>query len=190
MAASEHLAVDALLPLSLENYHALVEAGGFAGERVELLDGLLVRMSPKSERHEATVEYLLEWLTSAVDRERFVVGCQRALTLGRSEPEPDLVVRDREAPKPYHPAGARLVIEVAASSLGVDLTAKAALYGEAGIAEYWVLDLGGGRLIVHTGPVAAGYRDVREVAADGRVAPASVQLPPLRVGDALAAGAS
>ena len=82
MAAAEHLGVEALLPLSLENYHRLVEAGGFEGERVELLDGLLVRMSPKSERHEAATEFLLEWLMQHVDLERYVVGCQRALTIG------------------------------------------------------------------------------------------------------------
>src|SRR3954447_21295691 len=79
MAATEHLGVEALLPLSLENYHRLVEAGGFDGERVELLDGLLVHMSPKSERHEATVEYLLDWLMANVDRGHYVIGCQRAL---------------------------------------------------------------------------------------------------------------
>src|SRR3954447_12937505 len=76
MAAAEHLGVEALLPLSLENYHRLVEAGGFEGERVELLDGLLVRMSPKSERHEAATEFLLEWLMNHVDLSRYVVGCQ------------------------------------------------------------------------------------------------------------------
>src|SRR3954452_22319505 len=133
MAAAEHLGVDALLPLSLENYHRLVEAGGFEGERVELLDGLLVRMSPKSERHEAAVEFLLGWLTANVDRGRYVVGCQRALTIGSSEPEPDLVVRERDTPKPYHPASAVLVVEVAASSLPVDLAVKASLYASAGI---------------------------------------------------------
>jgi Uma2 family endonuclease len=74
MDAAEHLDIDALLPLSLENYHRLVEAGGFEGERVELLDGLLVRMSPKSERHEAVVEFLNDWLGAAVDRRRYIVG--------------------------------------------------------------------------------------------------------------------
>src|SRR3954452_5563810 len=158
MSVAEHLGVDALLPLTLENYHRLVEAGGFEGERVELLDRLLVRMSPKSERHEAAMEFLLEWLMSHVDLERYVIGCQRALTIGDSEPEPDLVVRERDTPKPYHPAGAVLVIEVAASSLPVDLAVKAPLYASAGIPEYWVLDLDGRRTIVHREPSADGYR--------------------------------
>ena len=164
MAAAEHLGVEALLPLSLENYHRLVEAGGFEGERVELLDGLLVRMSPKSEGHEAAIEFLLDWLMDHVDRGRYVVGCQRALTIGDSEPEPDLVVRERDTPKPYHPSSAVLVIEVAASSLPVDLAVKAPLYASAGIAEYWVLDLDGRRAIVHREPGAGGYRQRFEVA--------------------------
>jgi Uma2 family endonuclease len=185
MAAAEHLGVEALLPLSLENYHRLVEAGGFEGERVELLDGLLVRMSPKSEGHEAATEFLLEWLMNHVDLSRYVIGCQRALTIGDSEPEPDLVVRERDAPKPYHPSSAVLLIEVAASSLPVDLAVKAPLYASAAIAEYWVLDLDGRRAIVHREPEAGGYRQRCEVAADGHLANPALGLPALRVADAL-----
>jgi Uma2 family endonuclease len=185
VAAAEHLDIDALLPLSLENYHRLVEAGGFEGERVELLDGLLVRMSPKSERHEAVVEFLNDWLNATVDRRRYIVGCQRALTIGNSEPEPDLVVRERDAPKPYHPASAVLVIEVAASSLPVDLTVKAPLYASAGIAEYWVLDLDGRRASVHREPGAGGYGRRLEVPADEQLTSTALPLPVLRVADAL-----
>jgi Uma2 family endonuclease len=185
MAAAEHLGVEALLPLSLENYHRLVEAGGFEGERVELLDGLLVRMSPKSEGHEAATEFLLEWLMNHLDLGRYVVGCQRALTIGDSEPEPDLVVRERDAPKPYHPSSAVLVIEVAASSLPVDLAVKAPLYASAGIAEYWVLDLDGRRAIVHREPGPGGYRQRLKVTADQQLASVALPLPALRVADAL-----
>jgi Uma2 family endonuclease len=185
MAAAEHLGVEALLPLSLENYHRLVEAGGFEGERVELLDGLLVRMSPKSERHEAATEFLLEWLMKHVDLDRYVVGCQRALTIGNSEPEPDLVVRERDTPRPYHPSSAVLVIEVAVSSLPVDLAVKAPLYASAGIAEYWVLDLDGRRAIVHREPGHDGYRQRLEVPADGQLNSVALPLPALRVTDAL-----
>src|SRR4051794_22099923 len=185
MAAAEHLGVDALLPLSLENYHRLVEAGGFDGERVELLDGLLVRMSPKSERHEAAVEFLLDWLMKHVDLSRYVVGCQRALTIGTSEPEPDLVVRERDTPRPYHPSSAVLVIELAASWLPVDLAVKAPLYASAGIAESSVLDLDGRRAIVHREPTAEGYRQRLEIPADGQLVSTVLSLPPLRVTDAL-----
>jgi Uma2 family endonuclease len=188
MPAAEHLGVEALLPLSLENYHRLVEAGGFEGERVELLDGLLVRMSPKSEGHEAATEFLLEWLMNHVDLSRYVVGCQRALTIGDSEPEPDLVVRERDTPKPYHPSSAVLVIEVAASSLPVDLAVKAPLYASAGIAEYWVLDLDGGRLIVQRDPSEHGYRQRVELGSGDAVTAAALALPALRIGEITATG--
>ena len=112
-----------------------------------------------------------------VDRGRYIVGCQRALTIGNSEPEPDLVVRERDTPKPYHPSSAVLVIEVAASSLPVDLAVKAPLYASAGIAEYWVLDLDGRRAIVHREPerrrLPATPRGARRRAADQRGAAAA-----------------
>src|SRR4051812_10917810 len=122
-----------------------------------------------------------------VDRDRYKVGCQRALTIGHSEPEPDLVVRDRDTPKPYHPSTAVLVIEVAASSLPVDLAVKAPLYASAAIAEYWVVDLDGHRAIVHRQPDAGGYRQRLEVPADGQVDSTALPLPSLRVADALGA---
>src|SRR3954452_24415944 len=111
-----------------------------------------------------------------VDRGRYAVGCQRALTIGSSEPEPDLVVRERDTPKPYHPASAVLAIEVAASSLAVDLAVKAPLYASAGIAEYWVLDLDGRRAIVHREPGADGYRRRIDVAADEHLTSAALPL--------------
>jgi Uma2 family endonuclease len=142
-------------------------------------------MSPKSEAHEAATEFLLEWLMRHVDLTRYVVGCQRALTIGSSEPEPDLVVRERDTPRPYHPSSAALVIEVEVSSLSVDLAVKAPLYASAGIAEYWVLDLDGQRAIVHREPSPEGYRQRIEVAADEALTGAALSLPALRVGDAL-----
>src|SRR4051794_14795289 len=98
-----------------------------------------------------------------VDLRRYLVGCQRGLTIGTCEPEPDLLVRERVTPKPSHPASAVLVVEVAASSLPVDLAVKAPLYASAGIAEYWVLDRDGRRAIVHREPAADGYRQRLEV---------------------------
>jgi Uma2 family endonuclease len=94
-------------------------------------------------------------------------------------------VRERDAPKPYHPASAVLVIEVAASSLPVDLAVKAPLYASAAIAEYWVLDLDGRRAIVHREPGAGGYGQRFEVPADGQLNSLALPLPALRVASAL-----
>ena len=77
------------------------------------------------------------------------------------------------------------MIEVAASSLPVDLAVKAPLYASAAIAEYWVLDLDGRRAIVHREPQASGYRQRLEVTADESLASEALPLPALRVADAL-----
>jgi Uma2 family endonuclease len=186
VAAADYMDLETLYPLPLDSYHRLIEAGAFEGERIELLDGLLVRMSPKSERHEWCTEFLNEWLTLNVERPRYVVGCQRGLTIGRSEPEPDLVVRERHAPPgPYHPDTAVLIVEVALSSLRIDLGFKAPLYASAGIPEYWVLDLDHDRLLVHRDPVKGAYAERFELQPGAEITAAALTLPPLSVARAL-----
>src|ERR1700678_623537 len=73
-----------------------------------------------------------------------------------NEPEPDIIVLNRDflnfrsanpSPQDLH-----LVVEVADTTLNFDLTTKAALYARAGVADYWVLDVNGRRLIVHREP--------------------------------------
>lgn len=132
-------ATSALHRLSADEYHRLTESGGFDEDaRIELIDGLLLDMSPKTPAHEHAIAWLTEQLVLAVDRGRFSVRVAAPLSLGDSEPEPDLAVVERCAPAPYHPATAALVIEVAAASLSRDLGVKAALYARAGVPEYWV----------------------------------------------------
>jgi Uma2 family endonuclease len=176
--------------LSLEEYHRLIESGGFDEDaHVELIDGLLAEMSPKSPEHENAIAWLAVWLIDAVDRGAFEVRVASPLTLEGSEPEPDLAVIPRDAPRPYHPATASLVIEVSASSLRRDLGVKAALYARAGVTEYWVLDLAHRRLVVHRNPsVTAGtYAELLELQATDRVNASAVALPELAISDVLAA---
>ncbi len=190
MATSEGLAAE-LYRYSLEEYHRLIEAGVFdEDEGVELLDGLLLTMSPKSRAHENAAAWLAEWLTLEVDRERYQVRVAAPLTLGGSEPEPDLAVVERDGPRPYHPASARLVVEIAASSLPRDLTAKAELYARAGVGEYWVLDLDGSRVVVHRGPGPDGWRERSEARTGDELACVALALPPLDVAALLAAAAA
>jgi Uma2 family endonuclease len=176
--------------LSVEEYHRILEAGGFDEDaRVELLDGLVAETSPKTRAHENAAAWLARWLMQTVDLDTFEVRVASPLTLGGSEPEPDLAVIALDAPRPYHPATASLVIEIAATSLRRDLGAKAELYARAGVAEYWVLDLGSRQLVVHRGPssTAGSYAERFELAESARIQPASVALPELVIADALAA---
>jgi Uma2 family endonuclease len=188
VAARAQIELDEVYRHSLDEYHRLIEAGGFDDrERVELLDGLLVRMSPKTPRHERAVRWLASWLIRALDGDRYTVGIAGPLTIGSSEPEPDLAVIECGTPEPYHPAGAALVIEVAVSSLSRDLGVKTALYAAAAIPEYWVLDLAGRRLVVHRAPDGDHYAQRFEADATATVSAEALPLPPMVMAELLAA---
>jgi Uma2 family endonuclease len=175
--------IDQVHRLSLEEYHRLIESGGFDEDtRVELIDGLLVDMSPKTREHESAIRWLNRWLVLACEGQDLEVGVGNPLTLEGSEPEPDFIVVPRDAPRPYHPATAALVIEVSVSSLRHDLGVKARRYAAAGVTEYWVVDVEGRRVVCHRDPrTDGGYGAVTEVPADGTLIAASVVLPPLHV---------
>src|SRR5579884_1185208 len=136
---------------TLEAYEALVENGILDGERVELLGGAIVTMSPRRSAHATAVSLAEEVLRTFAGPGRYV-RVQLPLNLrGDSQPEPDLalvkgVARDY---KDAHPAMADLVVEVADTSLATDQSVKASLYASAGIAEYWIINLQDNLLEVH-----------------------------------------
>ncbi len=188
------MAVDVVLTaaqahrFSLEEYHQLIQSGGFDEDsRVELIEGVIADISPKTAEHENAIRWLTRWLISAVDPKRFEVGVQTALTLGGSEPEPDLAVIATDVPRPYHPATATLIIEVAVSSQDRDLRQKPVLYAHAGVAEYWVVNLDAGLVVVHRDPTDTGYEAITEIPADGAVQAQALELPRLEVAELLAA---
>lgn len=157
--------VDASLPvhpLTVDDVAAMVRCG-ILGEddRIELLDGVLVEMSPQSEPHAAAVRRLTMLLAPIAAAAGMEVSPQCPLNVVSpiSRPEPDLAVvpaGDWDA----HAAQALLVIEVSVSSRAVDLGRKAAIYAEAAIPEYWVLDIEGRRLVVHRDPTGDRYAAV------------------------------
>jgi len=180
-----------LYRISLDDYHRMIEAAVFdEGAPIELIDGLMVRKMTRSREHENALAWLAAWMFDGADRSTYEVRVQSALTLpsARSEPEPDLFIAPREGPRPYHPSSAPLVIEVAHSSLRYDLMQKSRVYARAGIPDYWVVDLDGGRVVVHRDPEGDVYRSVRNhLRADGPLAPAAVTLLPLDLAELLAA---
>jgi Uma2 family endonuclease len=172
--------------LSIEEYHRLVQCGGFDEEaRVELIEGLILDMSPKTPAHENAVRWLMEWITDHVDRSRHQLMVCGALTIGSSEPEPDLAIVERSEPRLEHPTGALLVIEVALSSSERDLGVKPALYARA-VEEYWVVDLQARRVVVHRDGAEGAYREVGVVVAGNDVSARSVNVGQLPTGDLFA----
>lgn len=121
------------------------EAGLFQDERVELLDGEVVTLSPQSARHAAGVRRARRTLERTLGS-NWEVSPQLPIVLDeRSEPEPDVAICRRRVDDyaEAHPAPADivLVVEVAESSLGYDRGRKARAYARAGIPAYWIANL-------------------------------------------------
>jgi Uma2 family endonuclease len=138
-------------------YERLVDLGVFMGEHLELLDGVLVVREPQGSPHAAIATKVGRLLAAAFDG-AWHTRLHSPLALGEhSEPEPDIAVVAGE-PEDYlaaHPATAALVVEVADSSLRLDRRFKATLYAQAGLREYWIVNLVDHTLEVHRDPQPA-----------------------------------
>jgi Uma2 family endonuclease len=132
----------------------LYELGMFQGQRVMLIDGEVLAMSPMNEPHARGTVYAMEALQRTFGPS-VTVRVQMPMDFGQNtDPEPDVAViqgTSRSQP-PGPPSAALLVVEVSDTSLSFDMGDKASLYAAAGIADYWVLDIVGRRLGVFRDP--------------------------------------
>ena len=139
-----------------DEYRKMAEYGLFAPEeRVELIEGDIVEMSPKRSSHSTSTTLAGDALRLAFGR-GYTVRIQEPLALGpTSEPEPDVAVV-RGMARDYrdeHPSSALLIVEVAESSLTYDRTTKASLYAKSGVMDYWVVNLQDNQVEVYRDPV-------------------------------------
>ncbi|MGH2846311.1 MAG: Uma2 family endonuclease [Thermoleophilaceae bacterium] len=167
--------------LSYEDVLRMVEAGVMADEdRVELVDGVLVDMTPPSAVHSAMVAWLTRHFTlDAGERE---VRVQDLLLVEGGFRMPDLMVieggsRDR------HPSTALLVVEVSVTTQRRD-AGKLRHYALAGVGEYWIVDVPARAVRVHRRPGKGGYEQVA-VYRDGNQVATPVGAPPVRVSELL-----
>src|SRR5712692_10456735 len=152
---------------TIKEYERMVETGILTSDdRVELIEGEIVEMSPIGDPHAAFVANLTHLLVHAVgDRARvWVQGPVRVPP--RSVPQPDLALL---RPRSYVRAAATtadvlLVIEVADTSLRYDRTVKLRVYARAGIPEYWIVDANTETLEVHRSPSGERYTEARRTA--------------------------
>jgi Uma2 family endonuclease len=159
--------------ISVERYLDLVETGVLGpDDRVELLEGVIVAMTPQNPPHAAGVARVYQAVSVAVGG-RAHLRSQLSLVLRRSVPEPDLAVVPGSVDdyERAHPTTALLVIEVADSSLKQDRLSKAAIYAAAGIPEYWIVNLRDEVVEVmrDPDPARARYRAVRSAARGERL---------------------
>ncbi len=155
-------------------YRRMAEVG-ILGEddRVELIKGEIVQMSPPGRRHVAFVDNLNQLLVLRLGG-RAIVSVQNPVVLtDDSEPQPDLAVeRKRAIPYKEREASAEdvlLLIEVADSSLAYDRSTKLELYAAAGIPEYWVVDTTTETVHVHRAPSPEGYAQTWRASGSARL---------------------
>lgn len=167
MVASEALAsIEPELVRSLKRseYDQMVALGMFQDERVELIRGVLVKMSPQLAPHASTVQKLNQLLMTQLQG-RYSLRIQSPLALSEdSEPEPDVAVVALGDYEAEHSRTARLVIEVSDTTLKKD-RGKATVYASAGVDEYWIVNLGARAVEVHASPDGDRYGEVRTVRA-------------------------
>jgi Uma2 family endonuclease len=176
------IATEGVRGLQRPEYEALVARGAFDDERVELLEGVIVHMSPHGPLHDGTLDMLVERLGSLSDRAKLRVQSAFAASDG-SQPEPDLALVERRDHRTSHPNAAFLIIEIADTSLDRDSKIKPAIYARCGVPEYWVVDLVHSVLIVFREPGEEGYGSMATLRRGDSVALLAFPDVVLRVGD-------
>ena len=168
-----------------DEYEKMVAVGLFEDDRVELLYGVIVRMSPKGPPHESAIEHLTELLVRGLAG-RATVRIQSSFAASNgSEPEPDVAVVPRGDYSVGHPEVAHLIIEVADSSLPTDRGTKAKLYAECGVPEYWVVNVRDSLIEVFTEIVSGVFTRVVPYRRGDTIVPLSFPDLAIAVADVL-----
>ena len=169
---------------TVEEYHRMAQTGILdEDESVELLEGRIIHMSAKGTAHSSAVARTYKLLQKSLDGYAWII-CQDPITLNqRSEPEPDIAVVKID-PLDYadhHPTPKEvyLIIEVADSSVKFDRDTKGKAYAQAGIKDYWVLDVVERKLYVFRDFSNDGY--CTEITLDENSTISPLQFPDVHI---------
>jgi len=145
-----------------EDYYALHKEGRLS-RHTELLEGVLIEKMTISPKHRQIVYRLRRILEEILTTTKLVLQ-ESPLSTPTSEPEPDLsiVTGTLDDFRDSHPSTADWVIEVAVTSLSLDLS-KRKIYASAGIPEYWIIDPEEGRILIFSEPTQEGYKSERVI---------------------------
>jgi len=175
---------------TVDEYHRMGEAGIFGeDDRVELIEGEIIEMSPIGSPHAARVKRLTQLLVRRLGR-RAIVQVQDPVVLSQlSEPQPDLAVvkarADFYAARHPQPPDVLLIVEVADSSRVFDRNVKAPLYARAGVPELWVVDVIDAVVDVYRKPWRGRYREATRFRRGQRMTIAAFPRFSFRVTDVL-----
>lgn len=175
---------------TVEEFHRLAEVGLLhEDERVELIEGELIRMNPIEPGHSGHVNRLNR-LFGRLLGDHVLLSIQNPVRLNdRTEPQPDLALlrpRDDDYSRATPtPADVLLLVEVADMSLAYDRDVKGPLYAAAGIREYWLVNLLDGRIEVYRDPGPAGYARVETLGPGDTLRPLTFPDLAIPVSDVL-----
>jgi Uma2 family endonuclease len=171
-------------PLTVQEYHRMGEVGILSeDDRVELIEGQLIAMTPIGSDHHGTVIALTRLLVDAIG-DRGMVSVQGPIRLDEvSEPEPDFAVliprNDSYRERTARPEEVLLIVEIAHSSLRYDRNIKIPLYARHNIPEVWIVDLVGNCVEVYREPEGDTYTQVMRIGPDGVLQP--LMLPGVEI---------
>jgi Uma2 family endonuclease len=173
---------------TVAEYYQMAEAGIFnEDDRVELIHGEILHMSPIGSPHMACVNRLTR-IVSAQLEAKGILSIQNPIGIDDySEPEPDVAIlkyrSDHYEEKIPIPSDVLLVIEVADTSIKYDRNVKIPLYAEAGISEAWLVNLSKKEVTVFTEPMSDGYVQSRRYRLGNAISCKQVKELEIKVND-------
>jgi Uma2 family endonuclease len=152
--------------ISIKEYHQMAEAGILNHrDKLELIQGEILHMSPIGSKHQATVDKLTRLFNRLLVEDEAIVRAQGPIQIKDwSEPEPDLMLlkfrSDFYENQHPQPKDTLLLIEVADSSYDYDKETKCTLYAQAKIKEYWIVNLHAKQIEIHLSPKDGIYKKI------------------------------
>lgn len=159
---------------TVDEFLRMDEAGVFQGHgRTELIDGEIFYMNAQYRPHARIKAQVYDDLRAGLGAISSPLTALIEVTVTiptNGAPQPDIVVTSEpggEGPVPMRAVA--LVVEISDSTLQFDLGKKSRTYADAGLPEYWVIDLEGKRILIHTNPRNGRYPAPDEIEFGGVV---------------------
>jgi Uma2 family endonuclease len=152
--------IEYLYPISVELYHRLLEKEP-ALEKTELFQGVILKKMTKSAEHNFYTNLLSELLREIKPKGTFIQS-EKTIQFGHSELEPDIFIIEGKLLDFFnkHPKKAILIVEVSKTSIAYDRQ-KIPIYAEAGVENYWIVDVNTQQVEVYSEPSVCSYNVVK-----------------------------
>jgi len=175
---------------TVDDYYRMAEAGILKPtDRVELIEGEIVEMSPIGDRHAMAVNRATMMFARGLG-DKVVVSVQNAAHIDLyNEPQPDLVlIRPREnfyGTRHPRPEDVVLLIEVSETTLQYDRKVKLPIYARSDVPEVWIVDLKNEVIHVYRNPKGTAYLATETKRRGESVAPGAFPEFAIKVDDLL-----